>query len=70
MRHPNPEQILLRIVKLADEVDDLRRVLAAQNEATAALRREWSVWADELVRIHAPANGIDASKWLATLVST
>jgi len=55
-----------RIDKLADEVATLSRVLGAQNRATASMQREWRMWADALLRIHAP-EGIDASKLLATL---
>jgi len=55
-----------RIDKLTDEVATLGRVLAAQNQATAGLQREWRMWADALLRIHAP-EGINAAKWLATL---
>jgi len=55
-----------RIDKLADEVANLRRVLAAQNQATASLQREWQMWSDALLRIHAP-DGIDPAKWLADL---
>ena len=55
-----------RIDKLTDEVGTLQRVLAAQNQATASIQREWRRWSDALLRIHTP-EGIDASKWLATL---
>jgi len=55
-----------RIDKLTDEVATLSRVLAAQNQATASIQREWRMWADALLRIHTP-EGIDAVKWLATL---
>ena len=55
-----------QIDKLTDEVATLSRVLAAQNQAIASIRREWRMWADSLLRIHAP-EGIDPSKWLATL---
>jgi len=55
-----------RVDKLTDEVATLQKVLAAQNRATASIQREWRMWADALVRMHAP-EGIDASKLLATL---
>jgi len=55
-----------RLDKLSAEVATLQRVLAAQNQATASLQREWRMWADALLRIHTP-EGIDASKLLATL---
>jgi len=55
-----------RIDKLTDEVATLQKVLAAQNQATASIQREWRMWSDALLRIHAP-EGIDAAKWLATL---
>ena len=55
-----------RIDKLTDEVATLSRVLAAQNQAIASIRREWRIWSDVLLRIHTP-EGIDPSKWLATL---
>jgi len=71
MKRPRtPEQRIraadVRMDKLTDEVATLSRVLAAQNKATASLQREWRMWADALLRIHAP-EGIDASKLLATL---
>jgi len=50
----------------ADEVATLSRVLAAQNQATVSIQREWRMWSDALLRMHVP-EGIDASKWLATL---
>jgi len=56
----------IRIDKLTDEVATLQKVLAAQNQATASIQREWRMWSDALLRIHAP-EGIDAAKWLATL---
>jgi len=69
-RPKTPEQRIrdahIRIDKLTDEVDTLSRVLAAQNRATAGLQREWRMWSDALLRIHAP-EGIDAAKWLAIL---
>jgi len=69
-RPKTPEQRIrdanIRVDKLADEVANLSRVLAAQNKATARLQREWRMWSDALLRIHTP-EGIDASKWLATL---
>ena len=55
-----------RIDKLTDEVATLSRVLAAQNQATASIQREWRMWADALLRIHTP-EGIDAAKGLAAL---
>ena len=55
-----------QIDKLTDEVATLSRVLAAQNQAIASIRREWRIWSDVLLRIHTP-EGIDPSKWLATL---
>jgi len=55
-----------RIDKLTDEVATLSRVLAAQNQATVTLRREWRMWSDALLRIHTP-EGLDPAKWLATL---
>ena len=55
-----------RIDKLTDEVATLSRVLVAQNQAIASIRREWRMWSDTLSRIHTP-EGIDPSKWLATL---
>jgi len=55
-----------RIDKLTDEVATLSRVLAAQNQATVSLQREWRMWSDALLRIHAP-EGIDAAKWLAAV---
>ena len=55
-----------RIDKLTDEVATLQKVLAAQNQATASIQREWRMWSDALLRIHTP-EGIDAAKWLATL---
>jgi len=55
-----------QIDKLTDEVATLSRVLAAQNQATASIQREWRMWSDALLRIHAP-EGIDPAKWLATL---
>ena len=51
-----------QIDKLTDEVATLSRVLAAQNQAIASIRREWRMWSDALLRIHTP-EGIDASKW-------
>ena len=59
-----------RLDKLASEIEVLRRVLESQNKATAALRHEWRMWSDELLRIHAPTEGVNASKWLASPVST
>ncbi len=50
-----------RIDKLTDEVATLSRVLAAQNQATASIQREWRMWSDALLRIHAP-EGINAAK--------
>lgn len=55
-----------RIDNLTDEVATLQKVAAAQNQATAAIQREWRMWSDALLRIHTP-EGIDAAKWLATL---
>jgi len=55
-----------RIDKLTDEVATLQKVAAVQNQATASIRREWRMWSDALLRIHTP-EGIDPSKWLATL---
>jgi len=55
-----------RLDKLADEVATLSRVLAAQNQAIVSIQREWRIWSDALLRMHVP-EGIDASKWLATL---
>jgi len=71
MKRPKtPEQRIraadTRLDKLTDEVATLSRVLAAQNQATASIQREWRMWSDALLRIHTP-EGIDASKWLATL---
>jgi len=69
-RPKTPEQRIreadARMDALAAEVATLSRVLAAQNRATASIQREWQMWADALVRIHAP-EGIDAAKWLATV---
>jgi len=69
-RPKTPEQRIrdadARMDKLTAEVATLQRVLAAQNEATASLQREWRMWSDALLRIHTP-EGIDASKWLAAL---
>jgi len=69
-RPKTPEQRIrdahIRIDKLTDEVATLSRVLAAQNKATASIQREWRMWADALVRMHAP-EGIDAAGRLATL---
>jgi len=69
-RYKTPAQRLeaahSRIDKLTDEVATLQKVLAAQNQATASIQREWRMWSDALLRIHTP-EGIDASKWLATL---
>ena len=71
MKRPKtPEQRIrdahTRMDKLTDEVATLSRVLAAQNQATASIQREWRMWSDALLRIHTP-EGIDAAKWLATL---
>jgi len=69
-RPKTPEQRIraadARMDKLSAEVATLQRVAAAQNQATASLRREWRMWSDALLRIHAP-EGIDAAKWLATV---
>ena len=65
-RLKTPEQRIrdadARMDKLTAEVATLQRVLAAQNEATASLQREWRMWSDALLRIHSP-EGIDAAKW-------
>jgi len=55
-----------RIDKLTDEVATLQKVLAAQNQATASIQREWRIWSDALLRMHVP-EGIDVAKWLATI---
>ena len=55
-----------QIDKLTDEVATLSRVLAAQNQAIVSIQREWRIWSDALLRMHAP-EGIDPAKWLATL---
>jgi len=69
-RYKTPAQRLeaahSRIDKLTDEVATLQKVLAAQNQATASIQREWRMWSDALLRIHTP-EGIDPAKWLATL---
>jgi len=69
-RPKTPEQRIreadARMDKLTDEVATLSRVLAAQNQAIASIKREWRMWSDTLLRIHAP-EGIDAAKWLATV---
>ena len=54
------------IRKLKEEMETLGRVVAAQNESTATLRREWVMFAQELDRRTA-TNGIDAAKMLAFL---
>jgi hypothetical protein len=38
--------------------------VAAQNEVTAKVRRQWSMFADEIARRVAPAPDIDAAKML------
>jgi len=38
-----------QIAKLTDEVATLSRVLAAQNQAIASIRREWRIWSDALI---------------------
>jgi len=72
-RPKTPEQRIreadARMDKLSAEVATLQRVAAAQNQATAGLQREWRMWSDALLRIHAP-EGINAAKWLATTLST
>jgi len=69
-RPRTPEQLFnaanSRIDKLGAEVATLQKVLAAQNQATASLRREWSLFAEELTRAGSH-RGVDASKSLATL---
>ena len=57
-----------RIAKLAGEIEVLRRVVAAQNEATAALRHEWRLWSHELLRTVPATDGVNASKMLAGLM--
>ena len=71
MKRPKtPEQRIRdahsRVDKLTDEVATLSRVLAAQNQATASIQREWRMWSDALLRIHTP-EGIDAARSLASL---
>ena len=56
-----------RLDKLVGEMEVMRRVMAAQNEATAALRHEWRLWSDELLRTLPATEGINASKMLVTL---
>ena len=67
-RPKTPEQRIrdadARMDKLTDEVATLSRVLAAQNQATASIQREWRMWSDALLRIHTP-EGIDAAKCAA-----
>ena len=69
-RYQTPAQRLnaahRQIDKLTDEVATLSRVLAAQNQAIVSIQREWRIWSDALLRMHAP-EGIDPAKWLATL---
>jgi len=55
-----------QIDKLTDEVAILQKVSGAQNQAIVSIQREWKLWADALLRIHAP-EGVDPSKWLAAL---
>ena len=55
------------IDKLTAEVETLGRVVAAQSEVTAKVRREWSMFADEIARRVAPAPDIDAAKALTYL---
>ena len=57
-----------RLDKLVGEIEVMRRVLESQNKATAALRHEWRLWADELLRTLPATEGINASKMLATLI--
>jgi len=52
--------------KLTDGVAILQKVSGAQNQAIVSIQREWRIWSDALLRMHAP-EGIDPSKWLATL---
>ena len=67
------------IEKLTAEVETLGRVVARQNEATAVVRREWRLFADEIARRVTPGpgtkykstklSGIDVAKmltWLST----
>jgi len=69
-RPKTPEQRIrdahTRIDKLTDEVATLQKVLAAQNQATASLRREWSLFAEELTRAGSH-RGIDAAALLADI---
>lgn len=74
MRVKTPEQRQRatdeRMEKLAGEIEDLRRVLAAQNRAIASLRRQWAAWSEYLERTHEPGEGINAAAMLTTLIST
>ena len=56
------------IAKLREDMETLGRVVAAQNESTATLRREWEMFAQSIER-RTTREGIDAAKmltWLST----
>jgi len=55
-----------QIAKLTEQLAILQKVSGAQNQAIVSIQREWRIWSDTLLRIHAP-EGIDPSKWLAAL---
>ena len=56
------------IAKLKEDMEMLGRVVAAQNEVTAKVRREWVMFAQSIQRRTTP-DGIDAAEmltWLST----
>ena len=54
------------IAKLKEDMEMLGRVVAAQNESTATLRREWRMFAQSIQRRTTP-DGIDAAEMLSYL---